>query len=345
MNDRLLTAVQSTSAWSARDLANDTSWVHDLSEAEIAELDRTLTRVLSAGIADAPFGRAEFPLPQLSKTLARLMENVTNGRGIALIHGIPTERYNGPQLRALYWGIGTYLGQSISQNSRGEMVAEVTDRGNDHNDMNVRGYKTRAALAPHVDSCDMTTLLCVHGATAGGDSLITSSMSVYNAILSERPELLDGVYSGFRHDLRGEGVTGEIDELTTNAFPIFSYFDGVLSCAFNSRIMRSAREKAGPALTPLEDAAIDAVIELAQREALQYRMHLVPGDLQVVNNFSVLHARDAYTDDGSEAQKRTLLRMWYRFHQARTMVPGFGDRYNTGDRGGVAIGDGARYSF
>ena len=162
--------------------------------------------------------------------------------------------------------------------------------------------------------------------------------------MAEFPGILDTMYQGFHHDLRGEGVTGEIDEITTNAFPIFSYHQGVLSCAFNSRIMRSARKKVGPPLNASEDRAIKLISEIAARNTLQYRMRLEPGDLQVVNNFTILHARDAYTDP-VDGIGRELLRMWYRFHRPRTMIPGYGDRYNTGDRGGVTIGDGARYSF
>ena len=344
-NARRLTPVEGASAWTAADLATDGSWVHWLDEGDVRELEAALEYALRGGMADAPFAREEFPLPNLGAKLAGAMDDVENGRGIALIKGIPVERYERPALRALYWGLSTYIGEAISQNSRGEMIASVTDRGNDHNDMNVRGYKTRAALAPHVDSCDMTSLLCLTTAPNGGDSLVSSSMSVYNTLMAEFPEYLDTVYQGFHHDLRGEGITGRIDELTIHAFPIFSYHDGVLSCAFNSRIMRSAREKAGPPLTVQEDQVIDLIIELAERPNLQHRMRLEPGDVQIINNFTILHARDAYTDHEDGSGGRELQRMWYRFHRPRTIVPGYGDRYNTGDRGGVAMGSGAQYNF
>lgn len=344
-NGKRLTPIDDASAWTAADLATDPSWVHRLDDAEIAELDGALESALKNGVADAPFSRGEFPLPNLGPKLDAIMQDVEGGRGVSLIKGVPVEQYERPALRALYWGLSTYLGEAISQNSRGEMIASVTDRGNDHDDMNVRGYKTRAALAPHVDSCDMTSLLCITTAPSGGDSLITSSMSVYNTMLAEFPEYLDTVHQGFHHDLRGEGITGRIDEITTHAFPIFSYHDGVLSCAFNSRIMRSAREKVGPPLTAKESRAIDLILELAQRPSLQHRMRLEPGDVQIVNNFSILHARDAYDDDPQGKGGRELLRMWYRFHRPRAIVPGYGDRYNTGDRGGVSMGDGAQYNF
>lgn len=341
--ERRLTPVNNASAWTAPELANDDAWITHLTPAHINEIDAALSRALGRGFASTPFGQEDFPLPTFAPVLADVMDNVENGRGVNLIKGLPIDRYTSTELRVVYWGLATYFGESISQNSRGEMIAEVTDRGNDHDNMNVRGYKTSAPLAPHVDSCDMTTLLCVENSSDGGDSLVSSSSSVYNAILAEYPDFLDAVYTGFRHDLRGEGVTGRIDELTTHAFPIFSYCNGTLSCAFNSRIMRSARAKAGPPLTEKEDAAIDLVIELAQRPDLQHRMRLQPGDIQIINNYSILHARDGYEDPPES--RRELLRMWFRFHRPRTMVPGYGDRYNTGDRGGVAIGEGAQYSF
>jgi len=346
MNARRLEKIEGPGAWTAADLEHDRGWVHHLTGAEIDELDSALAAVTEAGLADRPFPREAFPLPSLGPVLREVMRGVEEVRGLALLRGIPVERYDRHSLQALYWGLGTFLGEAVSQNSRGEVIASVVDRGNDHGDMNVRGYKTRAALGPHVDSCDMTTLLCLHNALQGGDSLVTSAPALYNVILTEYPEFLDVMYQGFRHDLRGEGVTGRLDELTTHAFPIFTYFDGVMSCAFNSRIMRSARAKAGPPLSAREDRAIDLVIEIAERPELQYRMHLAPGDVQIINNYSLLHARDGYDDTpASGAPPRELLRMWFRFHRPRRMLPGYGDRYNTGDRGGVAIGEGARYAF
>ena len=47
-------------------------------------------------------------------------------------------------------------------------------------------------------------------------SRVISSTATYNAVLAERPEFLEVLYRGFYNDLRGEGPTQKIDELTHN---------------------------------------------------------------------------------------------------------------------------------
>jgi hypothetical protein len=39
-------------------------------------------------------------------------------------------------------------------------------------------------------------------------------------------------------------------------------------------------------------------------------MQLQPGDMQFVNNYHVLHARTAYTDDRANGKVRHLKRLW-----------------------------------
>src|SRR3546814_8525712 len=91
-----------------------------------------------------------------------------------MLRGLPVEDYDVESLYTIYWGLGVHLGTPMSQNAKGELIAEVTDRGKDYEQNNVRGYTTRAALVPHCDSTDAVTLLCVHPSKSGGASWITS---------------------------------------------------------------------------------------------------------------------------------------------------------------------------
>ena len=94
--------------------------------------------------------------------------------------GLPVEDYDLDELRLIYWGIGSYFGNPISQNSKGQVLADVVDLGNDYSDINTRGYKSSAALPAHVHSSDPVALLCVRTARTGGESTLVSSMSIFN---------------------------------------------------------------------------------------------------------------------------------------------------------------------
>ena len=218
------------------------------------------------------------------------------------------------------------------------MIAEVTDKGASYDDaINDRGYMSKDKLNPHVDTSDMTALLCLRKAGIGGMSSLTSSAAVYNEILSNRSDLLEIFYRGFHHDLRGEGPTGSLVEVTQNRIPVFSYFEGLLSCCYNDKIMRSAHEKINSPLTDTELEAIDLFLEIAELSELRFDFDLEVGDIQFINNYVLLHARSAFQSHPDPAARRCLLRMWLNWRQPRPLAPEFSDRYNTGPRGGVFV--------
>src|SRR5690606_41825310 len=59
-----------------------------------------------------------------------------------------------------------------------------------------RCYNSAAKLNFHTDNCDVVGLLCLRTARSGGLSRITSSMSIFNRFMAQRPELLDVLFEG-----------------------------------------------------------------------------------------------------------------------------------------------------
>ncbi len=339
MQHRLDSPVDDRSAWRGADFTGDDSWAHQLTRIELDELDAALESVTEAGLAPLEFTRDAFPLPTFAATLGGILDELENGRGFALLRGIPVERYDEPALYRLYWGIAVHLGNMISQNAKGDLIGRVEDIGVDINAVNARGYTTNAALHPHNDSSDVVGLLCMRGAKTGGESMIASAMTIYNKILAEHPEYLDALYLGFHYDVRGEGVTRDSNEVTRNRVPVFSYFDGRLSCRFNKRSIETAAQKRGEPLSPLEQAALDAIAHLTLDPAIRFGFALQPGDFQLLNNHMVLHARGGFTDWAEREWRRLLLRLWVnrRDGEGRQLAPAFAQRYNTGYRQGVAV--------
>jgi len=340
-----LQPIAERSVWMPQDLANDQHWTHQLTDSEKQELHDTTLRACKRKLTPGEFEKTDFPLPMLNPRLAALVDEVENGRGVALLKGMPVADYDEEQLRILFWGFGLHTGDVISQNSRGQRLAEVTDRGNSYQDPNARGFATNAELLPHVDTSDMTVLLCVKAAKSGGRSRVVSSTTVYNTVLKEHPEHLKVLYRGFYNDLRGEGPTGNIDELTHNRIPVYSNHAGRVSCSFNSRMIKGALAKRGETLEPEQQDAFDHMCEVTRREELAYWFTLQPGDIQMLSNHSVFHSRTQYQDHIDPKEKRRLFRLWVNIPNGRALADNFSDRYNTGPRGGVATGDGARYTF
>ena len=67
------------------------------------------------------------------------------------------------------------------------------------------------------------------------------------------------------------------------------------------------------------------------------------GDIQLLSNHSILHARDEFEDFDEPERKRRLLRVWLNFLDGRPLADRFADRFNTGPRNGIQVQEGAGY--
>ena len=75
-------------------------------------------------------------------------------------------------------------------------------------------------------------------------------------------------------------------------------------------IESSRRHDDAPAVSAAARAALDRVDAMCADPQFHVAMQLEPGDMQFVNNYHVLHARSAYTDDREHGQIRHLKRLW-----------------------------------
>lgn len=340
MPDHLPAPITGPSAWTSAELAADDGWMYTFTDAHIGELEAAVDAVRAGGKALYEFGRDDFPLPTLGATMTAIAEQLENGRGCALIRGLDPADYDEQTLKTIYWGLGVHLGAPISQNARGQLIAHVRNTGNDYLSNNVRGYTTNHRLSPHCDPADVVALLCAQPAKSGGESEISSAMAVYNALLAENPEYLEPLARGFHFDLRGEGSTDDPDEVTFNKVPVFSYFGGRLSCRFNAKTIIDGQTKAGEPLDGLALDAVNKVKELAMHPDFRFDLTFRKGDIQILNNYTILHARNGFQDHAEPERRRNLLRLWVNLHNGRALAPEFADRLNTGPRGGVMVREG-----
>ena len=337
------TPIDSPAAWRPDDFKEDDSWIVRFEPEMLDELDSAVAACKQRGIGAFEATKDDFVAPRVAICLREVERELDSGRGFVMMRGLPVEKYTADDLRLLYWGLGVHLGTPISQNGLGELISEVTDRGYDHSVENVRGYTTRGGQNPHTDHGDVVGLLCVHPAKSGGKSAIASSISVFNEILRTRPDYLDYLATGLHWDLRGEGPTRDLDEVTKNKLPMFSYFDGVLSVKFNGKTSVAGMKKAGMPLSEEALAAIAYVRDLARSDAFRLDMDFQPGDIQLLCNHSILHARTGYEDWLEEHRRRRLYRLWVNLPNGRKLAPEFADRTNMGYMAGFYATDNAQY--
>jgi hypothetical protein len=157
-------------------------------------------------------------------------------------------------------------------------------------------------------------LLCLKRAKRGGSSRIASSVSVYNELLRRRPDLIALLYRPFLLDTHGEGGV--------DFFPIppCRFYRGALSTFYHADYFRSVHENTTvPPLSPAQRELLDLYDEIASSPELRLEMDFRVGDIQLLSNHVVVHARTAYDDHPEPDQKRHLLRLWLSLPSRRSL--------------------------
>jgi hypothetical protein len=295
-------------AWRGAEVASRDDWIEPLGPAAIAELEAARDAVRARGLGLAQMRREDFPLPALSPVLARVAREIEEGRGFVLLRGLPVTRWGDDDSALVYWGLGLHLGVPGAQNPAGELLGHVTDMGEEASNPFVRRYRTRGDIAYHCDLADAVGLLCLRTPRSGGASRIVSSVAVYDELLRRRPELVDRLYEPFLLDTRDEDGGGRLPYVPV---PPCRHAGGRLRTFYHGDYFRSVvRHPEVPPFTDQERELLDLYEEIASSPELYLDMQLEPGDVQLLSNHVVLHARTAYEDFPDPARRRHLLRLW-----------------------------------
>ncbi|EPQ26735.1 uncharacterized protein PFL1_05714 [Pseudozyma flocculosa PF-1] len=313
-------SISGPTVWDAasyRGQENSHKWVHTFTPTEIAQLETAAQLWLQSGRELGEIERSTFPLPaSLIETLTALRERLIHGHGFYLFKGLPTERWGNRLSAIAYLGLGSYLGNIVSQNRLGHVLGHVKDLGDDPTQIDkVRIYRTNARQFFHTDSSGGAVgLLCLHKALEGGESDIASSHAIWNHLQANRPDVAETLASNIWHfDRKGEVSEGQKGWYTK---PIFSLRKGEpdnrLVLNYDPYYLKSIdRHVEAGLIPPLSDKQKEAMEVLEQTaQLLSLHMILDVGDIQFVADTHVLHARTAYKDYPPPAPRRHLYRLW-----------------------------------
>jgi hypothetical protein len=295
--------------WHHDDVTDPSVYTEVLEPAEVEDLDAALSRVRDRVDQMLEIEREDFPLPTLGKRLARIEDELINGRGFVVIRGIPREKYDNDEMCLLYWGIGMHLGRPWAQNARGHLLGDVRDQGKAANDPTARGNELGAIGLPyHSDGSDLVGLMCLQVGVEGGQSTVCNAVAIHNDLVREAPELAAELYQPQPYDFRGEHREGGKPYYTV---PVFSERGGRLFVRYiRPYILASQRHPETPRITERAEQAMQRVDAMTGEEKYQVVMDFQPGDIQFVNNYHVLHGRRPYRDDPSTGRVRHLKRLW-----------------------------------
>jgi hypothetical protein len=295
------------SAWTGAELASRTDWIHELTPAEVADIERVASSVRAAGTPREQLGRADVAFDAFAPAIASIRETLAHGRGFVLLRGLPVDRMHPDDVVSAYWAIGLHLGTPVSQNFQGELLTHIRDTGADPTDPSTRLYKTRAEQDFHTDGADVIGLICLKGAKRGGESRIVSSVAVVNDLLRRSPALVPTLFEDFYWHYFEPHMSAPVYFTR----PICREQGGRLNTFFIPWYIRRAQELPDvPPMTALQVSVLEALEATANDPRLYLDMEFHPGDIQLLKNSVILHKRTEYEDWDEPERKRHLLRLW-----------------------------------
>ncbi|MDQ2137656.1 TauD/TfdA family dioxygenase [Alcaligenaceae bacterium B3P038] len=325
-------------AWLAADLDQDRSWVHRLSADAVAGVEAALAAAKQVAKPMLEMTADDFPLNAAARDALARAFDATQGRfGLCLLKGFPVERWTEDEAKLVYWGIGLHVGVARTQNRASNVMTDVRNEGGSYKTKNGRGYNTNAGLDFHMDSCDVVALLCLQTAKSGGESKIVSSMALRDAIARERPDLIPVLQSAYFHSYQG---TQDPAQPPFYRCPILGSDDTYFSFRTNRKNTTAAQRDFDdvPRLSDAQSEALDLLDTLMPDPTYCFSMWLERGDLQLLNNYVILHSRTNFEDHDEPERRRHLLRLWLAIPGSQPLPPEWREYYGDVRPGAVRGG-------
>jgi hypothetical protein len=240
-------------------------------------------------------------------------------------------------------GLGTYLGYFVSQNRHGHVLGHVKDLGEDATQIDkTRIYRTNARQFFHADDSDIVGLLCVARAREGGESDLVSSHAVYNALRTEKPDVIKTLIEPIWYfDRKGETSVGQQEWIKTSVFYLEPKVGGRVYSKWDPYYVRSLSRFSDKGLVPpLSERQLEA-LKVLEEYCHRFALHMIleVGDIQFLSNAHIFHARTAYKDHVPPKPRRHLMRLWLATPESEGgwKLP-FADN-DEKKRGGVQVND------
>ena len=320
-------------AWRGSDYPTARAWVRALTPQMRDEIILAAKQTAAAGLEIAALTPASFALPKTAPMLEKAVNELENGSGFVVLSGFPIDMLDRRETLRAFAGLGGYLGQPVAQNSRREHIVDVINIGREYS-YRSRGYQGQARLPFHTDGTKgeakpvhYAALLCRELAKKGGLSMLASASALYEAVAKRHPELLPTLTRGLHHHRQGDHQVDH-SPISLRPIPVFSFHNQHLRCRYNRNNMEWA-EQVGVRLTDKERGALATVDDILSEEGFALPMDLRKGDVQIINNFTVLHARSEYED--TSQQRRHLLRLWLTTENSPRGGMDLVDRFSAAD--------------
>lgn len=317
--DLLAPAVAGPMVWEGSEL-NPSEYVIHLSADEIEQIRAALISFKLTGKSRGEISKETFPLTaRFAHKLAAISGALHYGTGVVVLRGLQKAKLNDEEAVIAFAGVSSYICALRATDSyANQTLSHIRDATHDvvpafAKDIGLAGSKITAKMDFHSDRFS-GDILALHvrddgGAGSGGEQYVSSSWKIYNELLHTDPDVLETLATPnwpFELKQKDKAPYLELGPIMffSRGRPIFQLVKAPL--VGSPRIPRDASM---PKLSADQEYAIEAVEKLAKEYCT--KLDRQSGDLQYINNLSIMHARSAYGNK-DQRSSRHLLRMFLR---------------------------------
>ncbi|KAF1977847.1 Clavaminate synthase-like protein [Bimuria novae-zelandiae CBS 107.79] len=318
--DKLAPSVDGPMVWRNSEL-DPVRYLYNLTTAEVAEIRLAVIHFKLSGLARSDISKETFPLSeQLSNKLAGFSKELHSGSGVVVIRGLHSARFNDEEAVIAFVGTcahicperatDSYANQTLSH------IRDATYEKVPHwaKDIGLAGSKITDKMDFHSDRFS-GDVLAMHvrndgGAGNGGEQFVASFWSIYNALLEKDPAALETMAEAqWPFELKQKDQDPYLE-----LGPTLFFSKGKPMCQLvKAPLLGGAHIPRHPSMPNLSKEQLHAihVVEETAREVCT-QLDRQQGDIQLINNLSVMHARAAYGMTNNKPSTRHLLRMFLR---------------------------------
>jgi hypothetical protein len=315
--DTTLPLFAGSMAWRAAELQQG-EWRFTLGAEVLAELEQAIAIAGSNNVPVDARRAEDFHLPAARVLMGQVRQALQEGRGFALVHGIPVHEWGQENSILAYWLLSCLIARPVAQNMAGARIYDVQDAGHKPEPgSGVRPDKTNVEQFFHNDNAynrcqpEYVGLLCIRPAVEGGRSGVASIRSIHNELRGRHSDALPRLYQPFLFDRQKEHAPGEPPVVSA---PIFATAGAELKMRMGLYPLLNAYRLPGNELDGQGARSLDALKTVLADPALCHTFAMQAGEMQFVNNLGTCHRRTAFVDDPHG--KRHMVRLWLRDHGA-----------------------------
>jgi hypothetical protein len=306
--------------WEGAEL-DPAQYIVELSKSDIDNIRAAVVGFKLQRLQRGEISRRTFPLAtKLAHKLSSVGKELHEGFGVAVLRGLEAARFNDEEAVIAFAGVCSYVASERATDSyANQTLSHVRDATKETvpvwaKDIGLAGSKITAAMDFHSDRFS-GDVLALHvrndgGVGIGGGQYVASFWRIYNELLRTEPEVLETMMEAdWPFELKQKDQAPYLE-----LGPTLFLARGKPICQLvKAPLLGSPRIQRDPSMPKVSDKqmyAMHVIQDLAKR--FSAKLDRKQGDIQFINNLSIMHAREAYQGTNGKASTRHLLRMFLR---------------------------------